>query len=164
MEAVKRDPSFFDAYCQLAYAHEQLLMQYGGLITLPPGLRLAGSCGASRDTVRGCSRNAFGARTISLQRARDYAGALANWRLRRRGLPNDPRLFESPATSCGRRGQQEEGLAQSGARGGLDPRNFNSAQIALSIPSMGRYAETIRCAGSRSAIVPEQRPKRAGQS
>ena len=23
-EAVKRDPSFFDAYCQLAYAHEQL--------------------------------------------------------------------------------------------------------------------------------------------
>src|SRR5213080_2378539 len=28
-EAVKRDPSFFDAYCQLAYAHEELYAQWG---------------------------------------------------------------------------------------------------------------------------------------
>src|SRR5882724_10685540 len=28
-EAVKRDPSFFDAYCQLAYAHESLYATSG---------------------------------------------------------------------------------------------------------------------------------------
>ena len=28
-EAVKRDPSFFDAYCQLAYAHEPLYAVWG---------------------------------------------------------------------------------------------------------------------------------------
>jgi hypothetical protein len=34
-EAVVRDPSFFDAYCQLAYAHETI-MQPIGLITPRP--------------------------------------------------------------------------------------------------------------------------------
>src|SRR5438445_3821640 len=34
-EAVKRDPSFFDAYCQLAYAHEQLYAQWGGSHSCP---------------------------------------------------------------------------------------------------------------------------------
>src|SRR5262249_61777222 len=37
-EAVKRDPSFFDAYCQLAYAHETL---YGVFATDHTPARLA---------------------------------------------------------------------------------------------------------------------------
>src|SRR5207245_9188875 len=32
-EAVKRDPSFFDAYCQLAYWHEQLYAVFGFVLT-----------------------------------------------------------------------------------------------------------------------------------
>jgi adenylate cyclase len=39
-EAVKRDPSFFDAYCQLAYAHEQLYAVNGSDHT-PTQLALA---------------------------------------------------------------------------------------------------------------------------
>src|SRR5439155_7068613 len=39
-EAVKRDPSFFDAYCQLAYAHEQLYATAGSDHT-PARLALA---------------------------------------------------------------------------------------------------------------------------
>ncbi|PYK12503.1 MAG: hypothetical protein DME65_03910, partial [Verrucomicrobia bacterium] len=39
-EAVKRDPSFFDAYCQLAYAHEYLYGQAGSDHT-PARLALA---------------------------------------------------------------------------------------------------------------------------
>src|SRR5437763_2362113 len=35
-EAVKRDPSFFDAYCQLAYAHEYLYGQTGSDYTPTP--------------------------------------------------------------------------------------------------------------------------------
>src|SRR4029078_3209250 len=39
-EAVKRDPSFFDAYCQLAYAHE-FLYAVSRLDHTPPRLALA---------------------------------------------------------------------------------------------------------------------------
>ena len=68
-EAVKRDPSFFDAYCQLAYAHETLYAVKGSDHT-PARLALAEAASASRDTAAtGCCRNAFGARPISLLRA-----------------------------------------------------------------------------------------------
>ena len=36
-EAVKRDPSFFDAYCQLAYAHEYLYAVRGRSHSRPAG-------------------------------------------------------------------------------------------------------------------------------
>ena len=68
-EAVKRDPSFFDAYCQLARAHGYLYAVTGTDHT-PARLALAEAASASRDTAAaGCCRNAFGARTISLLRA-----------------------------------------------------------------------------------------------
>ena len=68
-EAVKRDPSFFDAYCQLAYAHEQLYA-ISGFDHTPARLALAEAAGTSRDTAAArCCRNAFGARELSLQRA-----------------------------------------------------------------------------------------------
>src|SRR6266540_7507096 len=41
-EAVKRDPSFFDAYCQIAYAHEQLYA-VTGVDHTPARLALAGA-------------------------------------------------------------------------------------------------------------------------
>jgi TolB-like protein len=59
-EAVKRDPSFFDAYCQLAWAHETLYATTGSDHT-PARLALA-------EAAAGCCRNAFGARPISLLR------------------------------------------------------------------------------------------------
>src|SRR5207237_5732513 len=40
-EAVKRDPSFFDAYCQLAYAHETLYAGVVGSDHTPARLALA---------------------------------------------------------------------------------------------------------------------------
>ena len=52
---------------------------------------------------------------------RDYAGALAELEIARRALPNDPRLFELTGYILRRRGQQEEGLQQPGARGGAGP-------------------------------------------
>jgi len=68
-EAVTRDPSFFDAYCQLAYAHEYLYGQTGSDHT-PARLALAeAAVQAATPAATGCSRNSFGARTISLLRA-----------------------------------------------------------------------------------------------
>ena len=55
---------------------------------------------------------------------RDYAGALAELEIARRGLPNDPRLFEFTGFILRRRGQQEEGLQNLQRAVELDPRNF----------------------------------------
>src|SRR6266513_828573 len=109
-EAVKRDPSFFDAYCQLAYAHEQLYA-VSGVDHTPARLALAEAA------VQAATRLRPDAAETHLSRAqylyfglRDYAGALAELEIARRALPNDPRLFELTGYILRRRGQQEEGL------------------------------------------------------
>ncbi|TMJ55094.1 MAG: hypothetical protein E6G85_04250, partial [Alphaproteobacteria bacterium] len=131
-EAVKRDPSFFDAYCQLAYAHEFLYAVRGSDHT---SARLALAAAA----VQAATRLRPDAAETHLARAqylyyglRDYAGALAELEIARRGLPNDPRLFELTGYILRRRGQQEEGLQNLQRAVELDPRNFYTLQqIAL---------------------------------
>src|SRR5207237_1003501 len=109
-EAVKRDPSFFDAYCQLAYAHEQLYGVFGFDHT-PARLALAEAAVQAATRLRPDAAEAHLARAQYLYNGlRDYAGALAELEIARRGLPNDPRLFELTGYILRRRGQQEEGL------------------------------------------------------
>ena len=87
---------------------------------------------------------------------RDYAGALAELEIARRGLPNDPRLFEWTGYILRRRGQQEEGLQNLERAVELDPRNFFTLQqIALSYEFLGRYAEAIATLDRVLAIVPD---------
>ena len=87
---------------------------------------------------------------------RDYAGALAELEIARRGLPNDPRLFELTGYILRRRGQQEEGLQNLQRAVELDPRNFDILQqIALSYQFLGRYAESIAALDRALAIVPD---------
>ena len=67
-EAVKHDPSFFDAYCQLAYAHE-VAYAVRGYDHTPARLALAEAAVQAATRLRpDAARNAFGARTISLLR------------------------------------------------------------------------------------------------
>jgi TolB-like protein/Tfp pilus assembly protein PilF len=155
-EAVKRDPSFFDAYCQLAYAHEFLYGLTGSDHT-PARLALAEAA------VQAATRLRPDAAETHLTRAeylyyglRDYAGALAQLEIARRGLPNDPRLFEVTGYILRRRGQQEEGLQNLQRAAELDPRNFITLQqIALSYQFLGRYADSIAAMDRALAIVPE---------
>src|SRR5207249_3435150 len=107
-EAVKRDPSFFDAYCQLAYAHEELYAQWGD--HTPARLALAEAALQAATRLRSDAAETHLARAQYLYYGlRDYAGALAQLEIARRGLPNDPRLFEITGYILRRRGQQEEG-------------------------------------------------------
>src|SRR5204862_1682817 len=95
---------------------------------------------------------------------RDYAGALAELEIARRGLPNEPRRFELTGYILRRRGQQEEGLRNLERAAELDPRNFNALQqIALSYHFLGRYAETIAALDRASAIVPDNAETRANR-
>ena len=162
-EAVKRDPSFFDAYCQLADAHESRLCSTGGLITLPPGLPwLKRLCKPRHGCGRMLPKRIWRARNYLYYGLRDYAGALAELEIARRALPNDPRLFELTGYILRRRGQQEEGLRNLQRAAELDPRNFDTLQqIALSYQYLGRYAESIAALDRASAIVPDNAETRA---
>jgi TolB-like protein/Tfp pilus assembly protein PilF len=163
-EAVKRDPSFFDAYCQLAYAHETLYAVFGFDHT-PARLALAEA------TVQAATRLRPDAAETHLARAqylyyglRDYAGALAELEIARRALPNDPRVFELTGYILRRRGQQEEGLQNLQRAAELDPRNFFTLQqIALSYQQLRRYAEVIAALDRALAIVPDNVETRANR-
>ena len=155
-EAVKRDPSFFDAYCQLAYTHEQLYALYDSSHT-PGRLALAEAALQAATRLRPDAAETHLARAQYLYFGpRDYAGALAELESVRKTLPNDPRLFELTGYILRRRGQQEEGLRNLQRAVELDPRNlFSLQQIALSYQFLGRYAEAIAALDRALSIVPD---------
>ena len=163
-EAVKRDPSFFDAYCQLAYAHESLYAVRASDHT-PARLARAEAAVQAATRLRPDAAETHLARAQYLYNGlRDYAGALAELEIARRALPNDPRLFELTGYILRRRGQQEEGLQNLQRAAELDPRNFDTLQqIALSYLNFWRYAEAIAALDRALAIVPDNVETRANR-
>jgi TolB-like protein/Tfp pilus assembly protein PilF len=161
-EAVKRDPSFFDAYCQLARAHEQLYA-VSGVDHTPARLALAEAAVQAATRLRPDAAETHLARAQYLYYGlRDYAGALAELEIARQALPNDPRIFELTGYILRRRGQQEEGLQNLQRAVELDPRNFLTLQqIAISYQNLGRYAETIAALDRVLAIMPDNVETRA---
>ena len=163
-EAVKRDPSFFDAYCQLAYAHESLYAVMGSDHT-PARLALAEAAVQAATRLRPDAAETHFARAQYLYYGlRDYAGALAELEIARRALPNDPRLPELTGYILRRRGQQEEGLQNLQRAVELDPRNFFTLQqIALSYQYLQRRSEAIAALDRALAIVPDNVETRASR-
>jgi TolB-like protein/Tfp pilus assembly protein PilF len=155
-EAVKRDPSFIDAYCQLARAHESLYAVTGSDHT-PARLALAEAALQAAARLRPDAAETHLARAQYLYYGlRDYAGALAELEIARRALPNDPRLFELTGYILRRRGQQEEGLRNLERAVELDPRNiYTLQQIAGSYVFLQRYAEAIAALDRALAIMPD---------
>jgi TolB-like protein/Tfp pilus assembly protein PilF len=163
-EAVKRDPSFFDAYCQLALAHETIYAVRGFDHT-QARLALAEAAVQAATRLRPDAAETHLARAQYLYYGRrDYAGALAELEIARRALPNDPGLFELTGYILRRRGHQEEGLRNLERAVELDPRNFYTLQqIALSSQFLGRYAEAIAAFDRALAIVPDNVETRANR-
>ena len=155
-EAVKRDPSFFDAYWQLAWAHE-LLYAVRGSDHTPARLALAEAALQAATRLRPNAAETHLARANYLYFGqRDYAGALAELEIARPTLRNDPRLFELTGYILRRRGQQEEGLRNLERAVELDPRNFLILQqIALSYQFLGRYADGIAAFDRALSIIPD---------
>jgi TolB-like protein/class 3 adenylate cyclase/Tfp pilus assembly protein PilF len=155
-EAVKRDPSFFDAYCLLAYAHEQIYATFSTDHT-PARLALAEVAVQAATRLRPDAGEAHLARAQYLYFGRrDYAGALAELESARRTLPNDPRLFELTGYILRRRGQHEEGLRNLQRAVELDPRNLLTLQqIAVSYLNLGRYADAIAALDRALSIMPD---------
>jgi TolB-like protein/Tfp pilus assembly protein PilF len=161
-EAVKRDPSFFDAYCQLAWAHERLYAVSGSDHT-PARLALAEAALQAATRLRPDAGETHLARAEYLYHGRrDYDAALAELEIARRTLPNDPRIFEYTGYILRRRGQIEEGVRSLQRAVELDPRNFSIlGEIATSYLHLRRYGEAIAALDRALSIVPDNVETRA---
>ena len=141
-QAVARDPSFSQAYCQLAYAHN--LLYFFGYDRTPARLAMADAA------VQVAYRLLPDAGETRLARAENlywgylnYDGALAELKVAARTLPNDPRVFELEGYIERRQGRWEEAMRNLERAADLDPRNvFILEQLALSYQLLRRYTET----------------------
>ncbi len=163
-EAVKRDPSFFDAYCQRAYAYE-LLYASDLADHTPERLALIEADLQSAARLRPDAGETHLARAQYLYYGRsDYAGALTELQNARRTLPNDARIFELTGYALRRQGQFQEGLRQLQRAAELDPHNLNIlGSIAISYELIPRYADAIAALDRSLNIAPDQIDVRANR-
>ena len=154
-QALARDPSFFAAQCQLAFAHDTLYAL--GYDHTPDRLALAAAAVEAAFRLRPDAGEAHLARAQHLYRGYlDYDRALAELEIARRTLPNDPRIFEFTGYIARRRGQHEEGLRNLQRAVELDPRNFSTLQqLAISYQILRHYAEEIATEDRVLSIKPD---------
>jgi len=142
-QAVAHDPTFFQAYCQLVWVHDELY--HLRFDRTPARLALAEAALEAAFRLRPDAGEAHLARGGHFYRGYlNYDGALAELETARRSLPNDARLFELKGYIERRRpgGNQEEALRNFEKALELDPRNVLLLhQTASSCDHARRYAE-----------------------
>jgi len=153
-QAIARDPSFFEAYCLLAYGHDNLY--FLGNDHTPARLAQAETAIQSAFRLRPDAGEAHLARAENLYRGYlDYDGALTELEIARRTLPNDSRVPELTGYIVRRQGRHEEAVKYLQRALELDPRNFFILeQIALSYQNLRRYAEMTAMLDRGLAIKP----------
>jgi serine/threonine-protein kinase len=153
-QAIAHDPSFFQAYCQLAQTHD-LLYFYGHDHT-PACLGSAEAAIQAAFRLRPDAGEAHLTRAQNLYRAyRDYEGAQAELEVAGRTLPNDPEVFALKGYIQRRQGRQDEALRNLAHAVDLDPRDFTTLQqIASSYHILRRYAEETSVLDRALAIEP----------
>ncbi|MBA3834132.1 MAG: protein kinase [Chthoniobacterales bacterium] len=163
-QAIARDPSFFQAWCQLAWIHDLLYLL--GHDHTPARLALAEAAIAAAFHLQPDAGEAHLARADNLYRGHlDYDRALAELEVARRSLPNDPRLFELQGYIQRRRGKPEEALQSLEHAVELDPRNiFTLQQIAISYNYLRRYAEAESTCDRVLAIDPDNVLTKTGRA
>jgi TolB-like protein/Tfp pilus assembly protein PilF/predicted Ser/Thr protein kinase len=141
-QAVEHDPTFFQAYCQLAWIHDHLY--YNGFDRTPVRLSLAEAAIQAAFRLRPDAGEVHLARAWNLYWGyRDYDGALAELDIAGKTLPNDARLFELKGYIERRRpGGDKEALQNLERAIQLDPRNIQLLQqAASSYENLRRYAD-----------------------
>ena len=140
-QAIARDPSFFDAYCQLVFNDDGLY--FIGFDHTPA--RLAQAEAALKEAAR--LRPDAGATHLS--RARnlyfgylDYEGALAELNIAQQTLPSDPWVPALKGSVKRRQGHWQESVRDQERSLELDPRNILTIQqTALTYQCLRRYAD-----------------------
>jgi serine/threonine protein kinase/TolB-like protein/Tfp pilus assembly protein PilF len=140
-QAVARDPSFFEAYCRLAEAHD--ILYFFGYDHTSARRALAEAAIQAASRLRPDAGETHLARAQNLYDGYlDYDGALAEVELARQTLPNAPWIFELAGWIQSRQGRWEESVRNLEHAIELDPRNVRAlTQTALSYHHLRRYAE-----------------------
>jgi serine/threonine-protein kinase len=154
-QAVARDPSFFDAYCQLAYAHDAIY--FAGYDHTPTRLALAEAAIQTAFRIHPDGGEAHFARALNLYWGYlDYDAALAELEIVRQSQPNDARVFEWKGTIQRRQGRWEDSVRNMERAVELDPRNLEwLKQLALSYEYVRRYADEKAILDRVLAIAPD---------
>jgi len=138
-QAVAHDPTFFQAYCQLAWTHD--FVYFDGWDRTPARLALAEAAIQAAFRLRPDTADAHLARAWNLYWGyRDYDAALAEVESARLTLPNDPWVFQLIGYIQRRQGRWEESRQNLERALELDPRNFVLLrQIGILYDDLRRY-------------------------
>ena len=153
-QAVARDPAFFDAYCQLAFAHDAIYFFSHD--------HTAARLALAETAIQAAARLNSNAGETHLARARslywgylDYDAALAELEVARQTLPNDFRVPTSMAQIQRRRGRWEESTRSYERAAELNPRYMvPRAGIAYNYTFLRRYADVKSAVASTLAVFP----------
>ena len=154
-QAVARDPSFFNAYCELAAAHDKIY--FLGFDHSKERLQLAERTIQFVREARPDSGETHLALAHHLYWAyRDYDQAKAELAMARRSLPNEPRIPLLTGYIDRRQGHWEKSVEEMKQALELDPHNFSILQqISLSYQALRRYEEALSTLDSALAIAPK---------
>jgi TolB-like protein len=160
-QAVAHDPSFFQAYWQLAQAHDRIY--FLGYDHTPARLALAGAAVQKASRLRPDAGETHLARAENLYEGYlDYDGALAELEVARQSLPNDARIFQLMGYIQKRQGRSDESERNLERAVELDPRDFETLQqIAISYDLFRRYPEANLVLDPPLAIEPNYVETRA---
>ena len=160
-QAVARDPSFFDAWCQLAVT--EVTIYFLDWDHTP--VRLTKAEVAVQTAAR--LRPDAGETHLALGRMRyfgylDYKGALAELELARRSIPNDPWVVLLKGYIERRQGRWDESIRDQQRGTELDPRNTLALQqLATTYEAMRRYADAKAVLARALAFDPNDAITRA---
>jgi TolB-like protein/class 3 adenylate cyclase len=166
-EAVKRDPSFFLAYYQLAHAND--IIYNAGFDHTPARLALADAAVQSLRRLRPDA----GETHLALARHfywghLDYDGARRELAAAQQSLPNDSLAFLLVAYIDRRQGRWEDSIQNFERAAELDPRNGTILQqLSLMYAYLRRYADVSAVLDRALAIAPDDvvlKTQRAGVS
>ena len=154
-KAIARDPSFFDAYCQLAGAHDRIY--FGGFDHTEARLKLSETMIQSIQRLRpGSGESHLALAQHYYYTYRDYDRARQELVLARLALPNESRIPLLAGYIDRRQGRWEKSLEEITQALELNPRDFSVLQqIALTYEALGRYKEMAATLDRVLAIAPK---------
>jgi TolB-like protein/DNA-binding winged helix-turn-helix (wHTH) protein/Tfp pilus assembly protein PilF len=163
-QAVTRDPSFFQAYCELVLTHGRLY--FYGLDHTTARLALVEAALGAASRLRPDAGETHLARARNLYWGYlDYNSALAELEIARRTLPNEADIFGLTGFIERRRGHWEESIQSLERAIEIDPRNLSMLrQLAVSYDHLRRYAEERAILDRALSIEPNHVETRVGRA
>ncbi|MGA7535224.1 MAG: adenylate/guanylate cyclase domain-containing protein, partial [Pseudolabrys sp.] len=154
-QAVGRDPSFFDAYCELVYAHDSIYNEHIDHTSARLALAEAAIQAAAR--LRPDAGETHLARAQNLYWGYwDYDAALAELKIAHKTLPNDFRVPLVMAYIQKRQGDWEQAIKNLESAIELNPRNLQPrVVVAMSYTRLRRYADLKSALARTLAVFPK---------